>query len=634
MRHRLILSLAILVVMTIRTAAQGVVPADGPPPGPRTGMIVGQVVDSTTGAAVPEAIVRLSLPKYARSPDAPKGLVMADGEGRFFFADLPAGDYYMQATKDGYAPGTYGQRSASGQSQLLALGEGERLADLKLKVWKYAVIGGAVVDEAGEPVVGIAVRALVKDAIAGRPQFGSAELGSDLLPSAITDDRGMFRLSRMLPGTYVVAVPSTQTTLPASALESQNTALRNELFSSGVPEFALLGQPRTQQIGDAALMTLSSVAIPPPAAADGRMAMYRTTFYPAAATAGSATPIALAAGEERTDVAISLRLVPSVRVSGRLVTPDGSPPPRTTIRLIGEAMRDVVTSDLSNGPGDVGFETVSGISDAAGRFTLLGVPPGDYVLGHASRFLSRALQNDTTAYWFAQPLTVGSSDINDLVVQVRPAFRVEGRFEYRSRTSAPAVPRPIPNTLLILETPYGEPGRVAIEGQNGPARSFASVAAGGQYLVRPYERQGWFVESITADGKDITDRVLDLQADMTSLLVTFTDKPSPITGTVKDARGETSATAVVLAFPVDPRRWTGYGASPRTIKSALAARTGVYTFEHLPPGDYNLVAVESADVDGWTDPKRLEALATVATRVAIAAGDPAKTVDLVVKAPR
>ena len=121
---------------------------------------------------------------------------------------------------------------------------------------------------------------------------------------------------------------------------------------------------------------------------------------------------------------------------------------------------------------------------------------------------------------------------------------------------------------------------------------------------------------------------------MTSLVVTFTDKPSPISGTVKDTRGEASATAVVLAFPVDPRRWTGYGASPRTIKSALAARTGVYTFEHLPPGAYNLVAVEPADADGWTDPKRLEALASMATRVAIAAGDPAKTVDLVVKATR
>ena len=39
------------------------------------------------------------------------------------------------------------------------------------------------------------------------------------------------------------------------------------------------------------------------------MAMYRTTYYPAAATAGAATPIALASGDERTDLTISVRPV-------------------------------------------------------------------------------------------------------------------------------------------------------------------------------------------------------------------------------------------------------------------------------------------------------------------------------------
>ena len=41
-----------------------VIPTDGPPPGQRTGMIVGQVVDAATGRPVDEAIVRLTMPKY------------------------------------------------------------------------------------------------------------------------------------------------------------------------------------------------------------------------------------------------------------------------------------------------------------------------------------------------------------------------------------------------------------------------------------------------------------------------------------------------------------------------------------------------------------------------------------------
>ncbi len=102
------------------------------------------------------------MPKYLENPAAPGGRVMADGEGRFFFTDLPAGRVLPASEKDGYAPGEYGDRRAWGQSQLLSLAEGERLTDITLKVWKYGVIAGTVVDEAGEPVVGVAVRALIK----------------------------------------------------------------------------------------------------------------------------------------------------------------------------------------------------------------------------------------------------------------------------------------------------------------------------------------------------------------------------------------------------------------------------------------------------------------------------------------
>ena len=167
------------------------------------------------------------------------------------------------------------------------------------------------------------------------------------------------------------------------------------------------------------------------------MAVYPTTYFPAAATAGAATQIALAAGEERSDITISVRPVPAVRVSGRLVTPDGSAPPPTTIRLIGAAMTDVITRGLVTGPDHVGFDTVTGMSDATGRFTLLGVPSGDYVLTQANRFLSRAIQQGQPAYWISQRVTVGADDLSDLIVALRPALRVEGRIEYRGGSSPP-----------------------------------------------------------------------------------------------------------------------------------------------------------------------------------------------------
>lgn len=606
--------------LTLHGAAQ-VIPTEGAPPGPRTGMIVGQVVDAA-GAPVADAIVRLAMPAYVETlSTTPKGRVMVDGEGRFFFSELPPGEYYLQATKEGYLPAAYGQRVGSTQSSRLALGPGERRTDVKIQIDKFAVIAGTVIDEAGEPVVGVAVRVLAKVFVGGRASFG---IGSFLLPSVTTDDRGAFRLSQLPPGSYVVVVPTTHASVPVGLMSQLNAGvLRNELFSAGVSEIAPLGQPRTQQIGEVALLTLNSVTIPPPPAANGSMQIYRTTFYPSASTAGAAAAIALAAGEERTGVTVALRPVRAMRVSGRLVAPDGSAPPPMTLRLSGEAMAGVTRDSL----GEVGLDPVTGVSDASGRFTMLGVPAGDYVLTHANPIFARNVQQGVPSFWVSQRLAVGERDLTDLTVAARPAVRVDGRLEFRSAAGPQAPP-----TLFLrsvgFETPFGEPGGFAGQFTSGEPAFFA-IGAGGPYIIRPFETADWVVQSVRIGDADVTDRVFDLQAN-TTMVVTYTDRPTRLTGAVKNSRGEASATAVVLAFPVDRARWTGQGTSPRHMKRVLTSDTGVYTIGHLPAGDYYVIALEPHDALDWQDPQKLAALAARATRLNVAAGDASKTLDLTV----
>ena len=195
------------------------------------------------------------------------------------------------------------------------------------------------------------------------------------------------------------------------------------------------------------------------------------------------------------------------------------------------------------------------MSDANGRFVLLGVPPGAYVLKTTNRFLGRAVREGRPAHWISQRLAVGTTDLSDLVVELRPGLRIEGRVEFPSATGAQTLgPTSLTRPFIDFETPFGEPGQFAAEATN-VAGAFAGVAAGGRYIVRPPEAGGWFVQSITVDGKDITDRAFDLQSDTTSFVVTYTDRPSRVSGTVRDARGGVSANAAALAFPVDPRRW-------------------------------------------------------------------------------
>jgi len=624
----------VVLALTLGAAAR-TPPTDDLWQGPRAGMIVGQVVDAASGAPVPEAIVQLTMPRrvmpdlrVAAEPPPAGGRVMADTDGRFFFSELPAGEYWLAASKDGYVPGAYRQRRAGASGERFTLGEGEVRADVTLRVWKYAVIAGAVVDEAGEPAVGVAVRAFVRRIVAGQPRYGTV---SYLVPGATTDDRGMFRLPRVEPGTYVVVVPSTQTSIPASIVGS--SYLRSELARAGVAELRAFGHPRTLRIGDVAFVTMNSVLTPPPPLADGRLQVYRTTYHPSATTAAEATHVRIEAGEERTDLAITLRPVPAVRVSGRLVAPDGSAPPPMSLRLAGDPLRGVVTNSLgSSDPSAVGLETATGFSDADGRFTLAGVPPGEYVLRQANPFLVAATREGLPAYWLSQRISVGDADITDLAVPVRAVFRLEGRFEFRGSNGLQALPSGFGVTIAVFEMASGERG-VAAE-VDRRTLAFATVAAGGRYIVHVPASAGWVVRSVTLDGKDITDRAFDLAADATSVVVTFTDRTSRVMGTVKNAPGRASASAVVLAFPIDRQLWTDHGASPRHLGHAYTTPTGEYAFDHLPPGEYHVIAIEEAESDDWQDPQTLAFLAARATTVSIAAGDSVKTVDLTLRTIR
>jgi hypothetical protein len=295
----------------------------------------------------------------------------------------------IPASHQGRLRGRDAGSAAPRQSQLFTLSADERRTDVNLTLWKYAVIAGTVVDEVGEPVVGVGVKALVKDIVAGRVRRQGVLAGADRRhrrPRHVP-------ASQVMPGTYVVIVPSTQTTLPVSVLDTagQDATLRNQLFFGGIMEVAPLGQPRIQQAGDFALLTLNRVLIPPPATPAGRMEVYRTTYFPSAARAAAASPIMLESGEERTDLTIALHPVPAVRLSGRLVTPDGLPPPPTTLRLVDDATTDVLDSELlsGTGPPTAGFETVSGMS---GRERALHAAwyRRARVLKHGDRFSARS----------------------------------------------------------------------------------------------------------------------------------------------------------------------------------------------------------------------------------------------------
>ena len=190
------------------------------PPAPlvTTGVIVGRVTDAATGEPVAGAIVMLNggpprsaptqPPAAGRAATAPPPVpprVLTDSQGRFAFRQLTRGTYSLSAEKQGYSGGAYGRTRPGGPSRPLQLDDNERMPDVVLRIYKYTSIAGRVVDDMGEPIVNVTVRAFRSMWISGRRALAPAN-------QAQTDDRGLYRIHNLMAGEYVVSVPTASTT--------------------------------------------------------------------------------------------------------------------------------------------------------------------------------------------------------------------------------------------------------------------------------------------------------------------------------------------------------------------------------------------------------------------------------------
>jgi protocatechuate 3,4-dioxygenase beta subunit len=641
------------------------------PPPPATGLIVGQVIDAASGRSVPGAIVSLntntaallaaglasSAEEFAALGPAVPTRIIADAEGRFVFRNLAKGRYAFSATASGYLIGQHGQGRAGGPGYPIELEEGERIFDATIRLWKAATISGTILDEANEPVVGANVRTMRRAISGGRIRWL-------LSTTAQTDDRGFYRIAGLLPGDYGVAVVSSMSTLPATTVDayfelmmsgqsSVNSPLYRDLVSSGGPSPSLSNGYRVGDFVVQPSTPLGRSQLPPAPGDDGRVLAYQTVYHPSATSVAQLSVITLASGEEKTGIDLHLRLVSTFRVSGTVTGVEG-PVANIGVKLLPAASEEFST--------ELGLEVANTATDARGAFTFLGVPAGAYTLkvlkiprplatpssegmvmvssgaGGVSfgtplggpPTLPLPLPTDPTL-WATLPVSVSEANVSGLAVSLRPGYRVTGRVEFEGTRDRPT-PEQIQRIGVGL-TPVDSrlsgvvaPGRISLDGQFRtlgfpPGKYVVTISPGSPGLE-------WTLKSATFGGRDVSDEPLEIAgSDVEGMVLVLTDRPTQLSGTVRTAQGQGDGQADVIVFPADHDRWKQYGVTPRRARSVRATKTGAYSIQGLPAGDYYLVAVDSTSSREWQDPKFLETAARVATRVTLVDGDK-KTLDL------
>jgi protocatechuate 3,4-dioxygenase beta subunit len=628
------LPLTIVVGLIAGAAVRGQIQHTPPAASADRALLTGQVVDGTSSTPIGSAVVTLEGSATAGGNGRNSPRVLTDAQGRFYFSDVAAGSYTITATKPGWLPGAVGRRRPGGQAVPIDVRAGDRASDLSIALWRTSVIAGRVLDESGDPMVGVDVRVFQRSFVAGRPQWRFAV-------RAITDDRGVYRLAALTPGDYLVCVPATVNSTPASlAIGNLSQTYLMTMTATGAAPMDFRPASTAVPGSDIRLSSVLNLPDVPPTA--GAWTTFTTTYYPSAASVGAATVIRTTAGRERTGVDIVVRRQPTWQLSGSVTLPDGGAAVDHAVHLLPAESADAPIVDAG-----------TATTDGRGHFVFYGVPPGQYVARVVRIPLpgpgwQAGLCGGTGAITFIctfgqtpemppvpvdsllyadQRVSVGSRNVSDIALTLHPGAQVSGRAEFEGTAPAPTDAQW--NAMRVTLDPADGRSSAPAGGfeNTGPGRFGADgtfrIASSlpGRYLLRVAGLpRGWTLKRASLQGRDISEQAFDLTQDTADVVITFTDHASKIEGAVQiDNAAKT--TAVVLIFPTANTAWIDYGRGGRRVNSATAQH-GHFTLPAPPAGDYFLVAVPDDDAADWQDPAFLARAATVADRVSVVDGVP------------
>jgi hypothetical protein len=453
-----------------------------------TASLTGVVTEIGSGRPIPGALVRVSGdtpilrdPRHPAqgTPPSLSRVVLNDAEGRYTLRHLPAGPFFVVATRADFLPARYGQLVPDGPARPVRLRADETMrADLALV--RAGVITGTVVDADGYPASRVRVAASI---------LIPPDLGRGVLEHARTetDDRGVYRLFGLPPGDYTV------------------TAARNSLASvtnqrvmadAGAIDSAVERGPRPPAAPGLPPTVIVTVGLPPPGPIVSTG--YLPTYYPSVTRRAAAERVRVTGGEERRGIDIRLQSERSSMIRGIATLPFSPARPLQVALLVADSAGELTM-------------LTSVRSAANGRFQFPDIEPGAYTL--VAQTVSPAPPNPAARLpraWGRLDVSVRPESTVDLRLETDAGRSVSGKLVYPS--PRPAGTSPEIGIALRVASPttypvFSQPPTTVVR----PDGTFelTGVAPGRYYL----DIDSAAVASMEFDGRNLFGLPLEVEED-------------------------------------------------------------------------------------------------------------------------
>jgi Carboxypeptidase regulatory-like domain len=630
------------------------------------GVISGRVVDQS-GTPVERATVH-AVARDEANRDGAGISTVTDDVGNYMIGGLGSGEflvrvnggttgllYALHAYPAVYFPAAASQAEATAIH--VAAGAEQRGIDFQLRLEPFTAgtprlplfadgpaagtIAGVVRDSTGRGLARASVVLATTDLTEVRVLGIQGSLYSTL-QSTSTDEHGRFQFAKVPPGRLTLLASRPECVAAGGLMTYKRTPVQLEPgqrrvdIAIALPDSGMLTGTLTDEFGDpvAAVVFLSewhSWSTGPPARADpkGRFRFgclspgdYRLTvdqetsvgdlqtwssgadqtvallpvYYPGVSDPTLAAPLSVRAGADSGGFTIVVRPAPVTTID---VTIDSGGREISNGRLMRLALDDRWDGAVRISSDGRRLESVP-----AGRFML--VADGEDLQG-----------NIPVRLYATQQITTDGVTPLSVTLALQAGGRVSGRLAFEGAAKPPAA-----LGALLVSIGTGAMGSLSGTQRNATIDqrdfSIADVLPG-QYLLRVnqiYPSSHWMLKSITMGNQNILDRPVEITsgADLSNVVVTFTDRITEISGTVTDATGKPVPLEAVVVFPADSSHWRQ--PSLLTFVGPTDA-SGRYRITGVPPGEYRVGTAQTVE----KSPSLFSKLLPMSVVVAIAPGD-------------